>query len=42
VLGGSERERAERELAAALPVFDALRSVREADRARALLAEIAV
>jgi class 3 adenylate cyclase/DNA-binding SARP family transcriptional activator len=38
----SENERAERELAAALPVFEQLGSVREAERARALRAEVAV
>jgi len=38
----SEPGRAERELAAALPVFEELGSVREAERARALLAEVAV
>jgi hypothetical protein len=32
----------ERELAAALPVFEELRSVQEAERARALLATVAV
>jgi len=42
VLGGSEAPQAERELAAALPVFEQLGSVREIERARALLADIAV
>jgi hypothetical protein len=42
VLGGSERERAERELVAGLPVFEQLGSVREVERARALKAEVAV
>ncbi|MET0937805.1 MAG: adenylate/guanylate cyclase domain-containing protein [Gaiellaceae bacterium] len=38
----SDSRRAERELAAALPVFEELRSVWEAERARALLADVAV
>ncbi len=37
VLCETDREHAERELAAALPVFDALGSVQEAERARSLL-----
>jgi hypothetical protein len=37
-----DRRRAERELSGALPVFERLGSVREAGRARALLAEVAV
>jgi hypothetical protein len=36
-VAGSDRQRAERELAAALPLFEQLGSVREVDRARALL-----
>jgi class 3 adenylate cyclase len=39
---GSERRRAEHELAAALQVFEQLGSVREVERARALLADVAV
>lgn len=39
---GSEKRRAERELAVALPIFEQLGSVREAERARALLADVAV
>ena len=39
---GSDAQRAERELAVALPVFERLGSVREAERARALLADVAV
>ena len=42
VLVESDRPRAERDAAAALVVFDELRSVREAERARAALARIAV
>ena len=42
VVVGSETQHAERELAAALPVFEELGSVREAERARALLAKVAV
>jgi len=42
VIVGSDRERAEREVAAALPVFEHLRSVRELRRARALLGEVAI
>jgi hypothetical protein len=38
----ADRQRAERELVLALPVFERLGSVREAARARALLAEVAV
>ncbi|MGZ4314719.1 MAG: hypothetical protein ACXVRS_02675 [Gaiellaceae bacterium] len=37
-----EMEHVERELAAALPVFDEFGSVREAERARTLLAKVAV
>jgi DNA-binding SARP family transcriptional activator/class 3 adenylate cyclase len=40
--GSGERELAERELAAALPVLESLGSAREAARARALLAAVAV
>jgi len=39
VVVGNERRRAERELAAALPVFERLGSVREAERARACARE---
>jgi hypothetical protein len=42
VVLGSETQHAERELALALPVFDELGSVREAERARAVLANVAV
>jgi predicted ATPase/class 3 adenylate cyclase/DNA-binding SARP family transcriptional activator len=42
VVVGSDRQHAERELAAALPVFERLRSVRELQRARALLADAAM
>jgi class 3 adenylate cyclase len=42
LLLGSDRRGAERELAVAVPVFEELRSVREAARARALLAEVTV
>jgi class 3 adenylate cyclase len=41
VIAGGESRRAKRELAAALSVFDRLGSVRETERARALLAEVA-
>ncbi|MGH3102667.1 MAG: LuxR family transcriptional regulator, partial [Gaiellaceae bacterium] len=41
VIVGGEARQAERELAAALPVFEQLGSVREAERVRALLADIA-
>jgi hypothetical protein len=42
VVVGSDREHAERELAAALPVFEHLRSVRELRRTRSLLADVAI
>lgn len=42
LLVGSDRARAEHDVAAALPVFDQVHSVREAERARALLAEAIV
>src|SRR5262249_55055921 len=40
-VAGAAGERAERALAAALPVFEELASVREAERAPALLADVA-
>jgi hypothetical protein len=39
-VGPGDPARAERELAAALPVFEELRSVREVERARSLLADV--
>ena len=42
VLAGTDRRAAERELRAALPVFEQLGSAHEADRARAALEQIAV
>src|SRR5262249_52962735 len=42
VVVDTDRQRAERELAEALPVFEQLRSVREHQRARALLAGMAI
>ena len=42
VLAGTDRRAAERELRAALPVFEQLGSAQEADRARAALEQIAV
>src|SRR5829696_3173234 len=41
VIAGTDRQGAERELAAALPVFERLRSVNEAERALALSAAVA-
>jgi hypothetical protein len=38
LVAGSDARRAQRELARALPVFERLGSVREVERARALLA----
>jgi hypothetical protein len=42
VLVGPDRQHAEQELAAALPIFERLRSVGEVGRARALLADVAL
>ena len=42
VLAGTDRQAAERELRLALPVFEQLGSVREAERARVSLEQMAV